>query len=148
MKKNHINLIEIFKLKNEWLLKIILGAYILAYVGATYNHVNDIIKLGFFSYQKVNQNVSFLLSFYWTLLTFFDPLAIILLFVNTYYGLILYGIIIVSDVTINYHFVITRYGIEYICNFGQISQLIFMLFYLITVFYLYRKIKLAMKTST
>lgn len=141
MKKNRVNMFDLFNIEKEWLTKIILIIYIFAYLGATYNHVSDIVKYGFFAYQKVNENVPIFLNIFWTLLTFFDPLAITLLLFTTYYGLLVYGLIIVSDVILNYYFVITTYGLIYVLNFGQICQLLFLFFYLVTVIYVYNRLK-------
>ncbi len=133
------SMLYIIKLKNQIAVKIVLFVYVIAYMGATYNHANDIMRYGLFGYQRINSDVSLALNIYWTLLVFFDPLAIVLLFFNVNLGLLLYGIVILSDVVINYIFVIVNYGIGSVLNFGQICQLLFLTFYIITAPFVYKK---------
>ena len=117
MSLKRVTLLNVFKTKKEYLLKLLLLFYIFSFLGATYNHTMDLVKYGLFPYQKLNNNVSLLLNIYWTMLTIFDFLAIIVLFYYIDIGLLLYGLIILSDVIINYTFMISTKGILSIVNF-------------------------------
>lgn len=55
--------------------------------------------------------------------------------------LVLYGVVIISDVCINYWFMITTNGLFSWVNFGQISQLLFLIFYVSTVRYIHLQSK-------
>jgi hypothetical protein len=134
-----VTLLNVFKTKKEYLLKLLLLFYIFSFLGATYNHTMDLVKYGLFPYQKLNNNVSLLLNIYWTMLTIFDFLAIIVLFYYIDIGLLLYGLIILSDVIINYTFMISTKGILSIVNFGQICQMLFLIIYLCTFYYIHKK---------
>lgn len=134
-----VTLLSIFKTKKEYLVKLLLLIYIFSFLGATYNHTMDLIKYGLFPYQRLNNNVSLLLNIYWTMLTAFDFLAIIVLFYYIDLGLLLFGLIILSDVIVNYTFMISTKGILSVINFGQISQMLFLLIYLCTFYYIHKK---------
>jgi hypothetical protein len=139
MYKRRVSVKEVFSVKKSYALKIMLIIYLLSFLGATYNHAIDLIKYGFFPYQRLNSNVPVWLNIYWTLLTFIDPLAIVLLLYSINIGLVLYGVVIVSDVLINYWFMISTKGLFSWMNFGQISQLLFLIFYLATVRLIYKE---------
>ncbi len=139
MSLKRVTLLNVFKTKKEYLLKLLLLFYIFSFLGATYNHTMDLVKYGLFPYQKLNNNVSLLLNIYWTMLTIFDFLAIIVLFYYIDIGLLLYGLIILSDVIINYTFMISTKGILSIVNFGQICQMLFLIIYLCTFYYIHKK---------
>jgi hypothetical protein len=132
MYSKKVTIIKVFKERNEYLIKAILIIYILSFLGATYNHTMDLVNYGLFPYQKLNPNVSLFLNIYWTMLTIIDLLAIILLIFYIDMGLLMYGLIILSDVIINYSFMISTKGLWSWINFGQISQLLFLIFYLCT----------------
>ena len=136
---NKVTLLNVFNTKKEYLVKLLLLVYIFSFLGATYNHTMDLVKYGLFPYQKLNNNVSLLLNIYWTMLTIFDFLAIIVLFYYIDIGLLLYGLIILSDVIINYTFMISTKGILSIVNFGQICQMLFLIIYLCTFYYIHKK---------
>ena len=138
MSLKRVTLLNVFKTKKEYLLKLLLLFYIFSFLGATYNHTMDLVKYGLFPYQKLNNNVSLLLNIYWTMLTIFDFLAIIVLFYYIDIGLLLYGLIILSDVIINYTFMISTKGILSIVNFGQICQMLFLIIYLCTFYYIHK----------
>jgi hypothetical protein len=148
MENKHISIYQIFTRDNYFLLKGILIIYIVSYIGATYNHLTDVLRYGVFPYQKLNQHVSLSLNIYWTLLTLADPLAIIILFLSIDIGLIIYGLIIISDVIINYAFIISNYGLFSWINFGQICQILFMFFYLFTVHYIHKEVKILKRNFT
>jgi len=138
MNKRRVSVKDVFSVKKSYALKILLIIYLLSFLGATYNHVMDLIKFGFFPYQRLNSNVPVWLNIYWTLLTLVDPLAIVLLLYFIDVGLVLYGMVIVSDVLINYWFMISTKGLSSLMNFGQISQLLFLIFYLATVLFIHK----------
>lgn len=138
-KNRKVTLIEIFSTKRNFLLKAFLILYIISFIGASYNHSMDLIKYGLFPYQRINQNVSLALNIYWTLLTVFDPLAIVLLYINIDLGLMLFGLIIISDVVINYSYIISNSGWLGWLNFGQLCQLGFLIFYLCTFLYIHKQ---------
>lgn len=138
MNKRRVSIKDVFSVKKSYTLKILLIIYLLSFLGATYNHVMDLIKFGLFPYQRLNSNVPIWLNIYWTLLTLVDPLAIVLLLYFIDVGLVLYGVVIVSDVLINYWFMISTKGLSSLMNFGQISQLLFLIFYLATVLFIHK----------
>ena len=139
MNKRRVSIKDVFSVKKFYSLKIMLIIYLLSFLGATYNHAMDLIKYGIFPYQRLNSNVPVWLNIYWTLLTFIDPLAMVLLLYSINIGLVLYGVVIVSDVLINYWFMISTKGWFSWINFGQISQLLFLIFYLATVRLIYNE---------
>lgn len=134
-----VSLLGVFSAKDARLLKFFLIVYVASFLGATYNHAMDLILHGLFPYQRLNDAVSPLLNAYWTLLILADPLAIVLLFISIDLGLVAYGLVILTDVIINYTFMISTKGILGVINFGQISQMLFLMFYLCTVRYLHEK---------
>jgi len=101
----------------------------------------DLFTYGLFPYQRLNTIVPLWLNIYRTVLTLIDPLAIVLLVWFIDVGLVLYGVVIISDVLINYWFMITTKGLVSWVNFGQISQLLFLIFYLATVRYIHTQSK-------
>lgn len=141
MNKRTISVMKVFSTKKSYVLKILLIVYLLSFLGATYNHAMDLIKYGLFPYQRLNSSVPVWLNIYWTLLTLIDPLAMALLLYCIDVGLVLYGVVIISDVCINYWFMITTNGLFSWVNFGQISQLLFLIFYVSTVRYIHLQSK-------
>ena len=99
----------------------------------------DLKTYGLFPYQRLNDNVSLLLNIYWTLLTLIDPMAIVLFFFYIDLGLLVYALVLLSDVIVNYCFMISTKGLFSWINFGQINQLIFLIFYLATAYYIHKK---------
>ena len=122
-------------------LKVILVLYIFSFLVATYNHVVPFIEGGLHVYQLKNENVSNWLNYYWSSLGILNPLAIIILLVNINAGIILYLLVIFSDVIINYWFVITHYGFLELVNLFQLGQLGFLLFLAITCVLIVNEIK-------
>jgi len=139
MKRRRVSLLEVFAAKDARLLKVLLIVYVASFLGATYNHGMDLILHGLFPYQRLNSAVSPFLNAYWTLLTLLDPLAILLLWFSIDLGLVAYGLVILSDVLINYSFMISTKGLFSVINAGQVSQLLFLIFYLCTVRHLHVK---------
>ena len=127
--------------------KFILIAYILAYIGATYNHVMDIKNFGLF-YHDLNTNVPLIVKTYWTLLTLADPISIIILLINARAGIISYTIIIVSDVIINILIALNLWGIHGLLNIGMICQFGFMVFLLTTYKSILNEIKRLIRLKT
>jgi len=119
-------------IKAKTLDKIILCIYIFAFIGATYNHINDLIRGGLFPYTKW-WNVPLLMNIYWTLLTILDPVAIILLLMSSYIGCIFYIIIMTTDVAINLYANIVYWKQPLIQSYGLIMQTAFLIFILATV---------------
>jgi len=57
MNKRRVSIKDVFSVKKSYTLKILLIIYLLSFLGATYNHVMDLIKFGLFPYQRLNSNV-------------------------------------------------------------------------------------------
>ena len=119
--------------KTNWLYRILIVIYVLSFSGATYNHVSDLVRGGFLPYQNFDANVPGWLNVYWTLLTFFDPIAIVVLIANVGFGAWLFLAIIVSDVIINVSYLTMNYGLERCLNFFTICQALFMVFAGVTI---------------
>jgi hypothetical protein len=96
---------------------------------------------GLHVYQLQNENVPSWLNYYWSSLGILDPLAIVILLLNIKAGIILYLLIIYSDVLINFWFVITNYGFGEIVNIFQLCQLGFLLFLTVTCMLIFIEIR-------
>jgi hypothetical protein len=85
-------------------IRLTVLTYALCLGGATYNHVMDLVRGGFLPYT----NTPLPFNVYWTSLTFFDSLAILLLFVFPRWGILTTVMIMVTDIAVNtystYHF--------------------------------------------
>jgi hypothetical protein len=110
--------------------KIIILLYILAFTGATSNHIQDIIKGGLFPYIK--WNVPFFLNFYWTSLTLLDPLSIGILLINIRTGLWFYLAVMVSDVAVNIYSNAVYWKVPLILQTALLLQIVFLLFLILT----------------
>lgn len=102
--------------------------YALCLIGATVNHVRAALTRGWFPAQLPPAT-----AFYWSSLTFLDPLAAALLFLRPRTGIALTVLIIVSDVAHNLWFMaahpLRRSFIEDVTSSGfMISQIAFLLF--------------------
>jgi len=89
-------------LKSKWGdrpkgIKIFFYIYMLGFLAGTVSHVLDIWHGGFMPY--TSSPLPF--NVYWSSLTFFDPLAIILLFYFPYAGMVMAVLIMVSDIAVN-----------------------------------------------
>ncbi len=115
-------------LKSTLIQKLIYIIYIICFIIATSTHIMSIISNGFIP----NFNKPLWVKIYWTSLTFADPLAILLLLMSVKKGLILYAIIIISDVIINLYFTIVDAGFIGIINIFMLGQLFFLFFLMIT----------------
>lgn len=110
---------------------IIRMIYALCLLGATYAHIRTHIKHGLlFDYY----GAPLLSCIYWTSLTFFDPLAALLLLIKPRAGLVLTATIIVSDVLHN-SWMILQFGGAAFANAYQnyIAQVTFLIFIGLTI---------------
>lgn len=108
--------------------KTIIVIYIISFLVATCTHIFDIISNGFMPYDKFPTY----LNIYWTCLTFLDPISIILLLINLHAGLVLYFIVILSDVIINASTTIIFKEYKELFNIFFMCQLSFLIFFLIS----------------
>ncbi|MFZ5940358.1 MAG: hypothetical protein ACOYXB_07270 [Bacteroidota bacterium] len=111
--------------------RIILVIYILAFAGATFNHVSDLVEFGFFPYSAM-YGVPAFMNIYWTALTLLDPLAILVLLLHVRRGCLFYLAIMLSDVTINLFAEIKYWKQPLTESYGLILQVAFLLFLLFT----------------
>jgi len=86
-----------FRLSELNPVRFIFAVYIFGFAYGTRNHIVDILADGWLGYDFVPPSI----NLYWTLLTFFDPLAIFLLLSFPYGGIILSALIMASDIAIN-----------------------------------------------
>lgn len=112
-------------MNTEFIIRII---YALCLIGAGINHLTSLIIHGLFW----DYNHAPLISrFFWTSLTFFDPLAAILLFIKTKLGLILTFLIIFVDVIHNAWLLLDEE--RTLLNQMFIAQFIFLIFVVFTI---------------
>ncbi|HEV7813766.1 MAG TPA: hypothetical protein VGP06_01535 [Janthinobacterium sp.] len=91
--------------------------------GATYNHARIVFAYGL---QWDYGGLPLFFSFFWTALTFLDPLVVILLLARPKAGLALTVAIIVSDVVIN-SWAGLAYGFDFAAFLAQVLFLIFVM---------------------
>ena len=128
---------NVFKQKKK-VIKVIFTIYIIAFLIGTITHIIDIINFGFLGYP----NSPMLLNIYWTSLTFFDPLAVLLLIFYPFMGLIFSGVIMISNVGVNMSRALFYYFKEgYPIGYKEICQLLFLIFLFFTIKYCWKKIK-------
>ncbi len=110
------------------LQKTIFIIYIFSFLIAASTHIRDLAAGGFLPYisKPLWANI------YWTALTFADPLAAAVLLISLRKGMVLYALIILSDVIINLYFTISLRGIQGIFNLFMMSQISFLLFLMIS----------------
>lgn len=84
---------------------VIRALFALCLLAATLNHVLAILQHGLLWDYGYGNEIALFSKIYWDLLTIFDPLAGILLFLNPRAGILTTGLIITSDVAINTHYV-------------------------------------------
>lgn len=125
-----VNIVGYFR-KSRVSRKGILIAYVLAFIGAAYNHVMDILHYGWL-YRNKQSGAPFLCNVYWTSLTLLDPLSIIVLLLNIRAGLVLFYLVMISDVLINFTVTVALDGFPALLNFFMISQFSFLVFLLLT----------------
>jgi len=142
-----LSFFRLARIPNNYLLKLALIIFITSFLGAFWNHSSDLIKGGLFPYSKWNPLVPQWLNIYWTTLTIFDLIAVAILIYNIQCGLFAYLLVIASDVTINFTFVISNYGPFQLLNFFQACQFLFLLFVLLTYAPIHRSISRLKKSS-
>jgi len=86
-----------FRIKQLHPVRLFFAVYIFGFAYGTRNHIVDILADGWLGYDFVPLPI----NLYWTLLTFFDPLAIFLLLTLPHAGIILSVLIMASDIAIN-----------------------------------------------
>jgi hypothetical protein len=112
------------KIRNpSFLIRLI---YALCLAGATYNHARIVAAYGI---RWDYGGLPLFVCFFWTALTFIDPLAVVLLMARPTLGLALTVAIIASDVVINFWVGLT-YGVD-IASF--LAQVLFLVFVMLTV---------------
>ncbi len=125
-----------FKYPNS--IKLLLVIYIVGFAIGTTNHTIGLIKGGFLPYTYVPlwKNI------YWTALTFFDLLAIFLIFKSIMPALWISNFIIISDVVIN-----TK-GFQFFNDSNIYFQILFGLYIVTTTPMIILKYKKAIKSGT
>lgn len=78
-------------------VRLIFGIYAFGFFYGTKNHLLDIFRDGFFGYTYV----PWVINLYWTMLTFLDPLTVLLLIYCPLKGITLAILIMASDLSIN-----------------------------------------------
>jgi len=86
-----------FRIKQLHPVRLFFAVYILGFAYGSRNHIVDILADGWLGYDFV----PLFINLYWTLLTFFNPLAIFLLLTLPHAGIILSVLIMASDIAIN-----------------------------------------------
>ena len=117
--------------KNRWYDSVILFVFVLAFAGATYNHVMDLVHGGLFPYTN-KWGTPEGLNLYWTSLTVFDPLAIAVLILNVRFGYVFALCIMLTDVPINFYTNIGYWSLEFHKNYFLLTQIAFLVFLLST----------------
>jgi hypothetical protein len=120
-------------------VKILFAVYALGFLFGTWNHVLDLRHGGFlpYTYAPLAFNI------YWTSLTVLDPLAVFLLFVLPYYGMVLAVFIMVSDLAVNLYAGCILFPGTTMSDTTLLSQAAFSLFLFVTVPMAWRKLKKA-----
>jgi len=85
------------RIKSLHPVRLIFAVSIFGFAYGTRNHIIDILPDGWLGYDYVPLPINLC----WTLLTFFDLLAIFLLLSFPYAGIILPGLIMASDIALN-----------------------------------------------
>lgn len=118
-------------------IRIIFAIYALGFLYGTRNHLIDIYRDGFLGYTYV----PWLINLYWTLLTFFDPLTVILLLFFPLGGILLAILIMASDLIINLSVAFYFYQRTGIFSNGLLSmQISFGLFVFLTSSYAQKRV--------
>ncbi|MFN2304391.1 MAG: hypothetical protein ACK2TV_11745 [Anaerolineales bacterium] len=123
--------IDRFINENRWFDSVILIVFILAFTGATYNHVMDLVSGGLFPYTK-KWGTPESLNFYWTCLTILDPLAIAALIINVRVGYVVALCIMLTDVPINLYANANYWSLAFHKNYALLMQVVFLIFLLLT----------------
>ena len=118
--------------ENRWFDSLMLVIFILAFAGATYNHVMDLVSGGLFPYTK-RWGTPLIFNIYWTSLTILDPLAIIALIVKVRAGYVVGIFIMLADVPINLYANANYWPLAIHENHLLLMQITFLVFLLSTV---------------
>ena len=105
-----------FRIKQLHPVRLFFAVYILGFAYGSRNHIVDILADGWLGYDFV----PLFINLYWTLLTFFDPLAIFLLLTLPHAGIILSVLIMASDIAINTGVTVYFYYQTGICSFDRL----------------------------
>lgn len=112
-------------MKLEFLVRVI---YAICLVGAGFNHLSTLLTHGlFWDYN----NAPLFTRFFWTSLTFFDPIAELLLFLKPKLGLTLTFLIIFIDVLHNGWMLLLEE--RSLFNYMYISQFLFLIIVVLTI---------------
>jgi hypothetical protein len=123
--------IKRFIYRNRWYDSVILFVFILAFAGATYNHVMDLVHEGLFPYTNM-WGTPDVFNLYWTSLSILDPLAIALLIKDIRAGYVLALCIMLTDVPINLYANVNYWSLEIHKNYFLLMQIAFLVFLLST----------------
>jgi hypothetical protein len=121
----------------HWPVRLLFAVYSLCFLGASFNHTRDLWEGGFLPYR--NDPLPF--NVYWTSLTLLDTLAVVLLWTVPRAGLVLAGLIMVSDVAINS---IATYYLDQRDLFDNVTvpaQALFCLFVLATAPWAWKRVR-------
>ena len=110
---------------------MILFVFVLAFAGATYNHVMDLVHEGLFPYTNM-WGTPDVFNLFWTSLTILDPLAIALLITNIRAGYVLALCIMLTDVPINLYANVNYWSLDIHKNYFLLMQIAFLVFLLST----------------
>jgi hypothetical protein len=125
-------------------VKFLFAVYALCFLWGTKNHVVDLWHGGFlpYSYAPLPFNL------YWTTLTVLDPLAVLLLFVLPYHGMVLAVAIMGSDIAVNlYANYVLLHG-NSVPDATLVSQIVFGLFLFVTVPIAWKRLRKSQVSQT
>lgn len=111
--------------------RLVLIAYSAAFLGATYNHLSDLVRLGWLGYSSA-WAVPFAMNLFWTSLTIIDPLCVLLLLLSVEAGTVAYCAVMVSDVTVNWIAFACYWNQPLSLSYGLFMQSGFLLFLIVT----------------
>ena len=117
--------------KNRWFDSAMLVVFFMAFTGATYNHVTDMVRGGLFPYAKW-YGVPEPFNWYWTSLTVLDPLAVVALWFNVRVGYMAAFSIMLTDVPINGYVNARYWMLPLYENPSLVMQTAFLAFLMVT----------------
>ncbi len=126
-----------FLTEHRWYDSAMLACFILAFSGATYNHVMDIVRGGLFPYSRWC-GAPMGLNIYWTSLSVLDPLAIAALIWRVRLGYVVALAIMLTNVPINIYAGAVYWQLPVSENPALIMQTAFLVFLLLTVHRVWR----------
>lgn len=125
-------------------VRLIFGIYAFGFLYGTKNHLLDIYRDGFFGYTYVPWPI----NLYWTMLTFLDPLTVLLLIFRPLKGITLAILIMASDLFLNLSVTFYFYQQTGIFTNGLLArQISFGLFVFFTYPYAKKKIMKFLQSS-